>query len=101
VRGADFECERLFSAVFPDQIVDALWEGAQSGTTDSSVTKSDEVLPVWLTMEPTSGGRGAWPELEKINDVASRTFRQMLNPDANSKAVLGISGFASRAGLER
>ena len=45
------------------QLVDELWRA------DPRKQRS-----LWLTMEPTSGGRGAWPELEKVNDVARRTL---------------------------
>ena len=30
---------------------------------------------MWLTMEPTSGGEGAWPELELVNSASQRAVR--------------------------
>mmetsp|Transcript_16192 Transcript_16192/g.25144 ORF Transcript_16192/g.25144 Transcript_16192/m.25144 type:complete len:98 (+) Transcript_16192:2-295(+) len=52
-------------ASFLPQIMDVLWRADWT-----------RELPIWLTMEPTSGGKGAWPELEKVNQVADRTLRQ-------------------------
>ena len=42
-------------ASFLPQLVDVLWK-----------TDAQQQLGVWLTMEPTAGGRGAWPEMEKV-----------------------------------
>lgn len=50
-------------ASFLPQIIDELWQA------DTRKQRS-----LWLSMEPTSGGRGAWPELERVNDVARRTL---------------------------
>jgi len=30
---------------------------------------------MWLTMEPTGGGPGAWPELELVNSASQRAMR--------------------------
>ena len=50
-------------ASFLPQIIDEIWRAD---------TRHQRTF--WLTMEPTSGGRGAWPELERVNDVARRTL---------------------------
>ncbi|EKX31590.1 hypothetical protein GUITHDRAFT_149209, partial [Guillardia theta CCMP2712] len=51
------------SSSFLPQIVDAVWDFDWRYE-----------LPIWLSMEPTSGGKGSWPELEAVNEVARRTW---------------------------
>mmetsp|Transcript_66983 Transcript_66983/g.97989 ORF Transcript_66983/g.97989 Transcript_66983/m.97989 type:complete len:164 (+) Transcript_66983:1-492(+) len=57
-----FDAGSMMASFLP-QLVDVLWKAEPA-----------RQLAVWLTMEPTSGGQGAWPELEKVNDVAKRTL---------------------------
>jgi len=59
---APFDAASMMASFLP-QIVDAVWDMDWRFE-----------LPVWLTMEPTIGGRGSWPELEAVNEVARRTW---------------------------
>lgn len=54
VSQAPFDAGSMMASFLP-QLVDVLWK-----------TDAQQQLGVWLTMEPTAGGRGAWPEMEKV-----------------------------------
>ena len=62
VSQSPFDAGSMMAAFLP-QLVDVLWKA-----------QAPAQLGVWLTMEPTSGGKDAWPELESVNQVAKRTL---------------------------